>query len=94
MRVLFLSNESNRGNVLSAYGHRLDKLRKSIEARGIQTDGFSLRDARVNRPILLHPLNYPSVRQKLMEADFVHAGGDAAYVAKIWSPLMRSPRHS
>lgn len=90
MKVLFLSTESNRAGTRTAYGHRLDKLRISIEARGIQTDEFSLRDARINRPILLHPLNYPSARRKLLEADFIHAGGDAAYVAKIWSPLMRA----
>ncbi len=90
MKVLFLSIESNRAKTRSAYGHRLNKLRRSIEARGIQTDEFCLRDARINRPILLHPLNYPSARKKLLDADFVHAGGDAAYAAKIWSPLMRA----
>lgn len=88
MKVLFLSTESNRGETRSAYGHRLDQLRLSIEAKGFQTDEFSLRDARINRPILLHPLNYPAARKKLLQADFIHAGGDAAYVAKMWSPFL------
>ena len=88
MKVLFLSTESNRAQTRSAYGHRLDKLRLAIEAQGFESDEFSLRDARVHRPILLHPLNYPEAREKLLRADFIHAGGDAAYVAKMWSPFL------
>lgn len=88
MKVLFLSTESNREQTRSAYGHRLDKLRLAIEAQGFESDEFSLRDARIHRPILLHPLNYPAARDKLLQADFIHAGGDAAYVAKLWSPFL------
>ncbi len=88
VKVLFLSTESNREQTRSAYGHRLDKLRLAIEAQGFESDEFSLRDARIQRPILLHPLNYPAAREKLAQADFIHAGGDAAYVAKMWSPFL------
>lgn len=81
MRVLFLSNEYGFEKSGSAYGHRLDKLRRMIEQHGIETEFISLREQPISQPILAHPLNLAFIRKKVSDCDFIHAGGDATYTA-------------
>lgn len=90
MKVLFLSNEYGIQRSTSAYTHRLEKLRGFIQSLGIQADFLSLREQPVGKPILAQPLNLPVIRQKIAHYDFIHAGGDAAYVAAMLKPFTRA----
>lgn len=88
--VLFLSNEHSPNRRQSAYAHRLNKLQQSLDRNGFTTSYFSLRDATVGNPILLQPLNLMAAREKLSQCDFIHAGGDATYVASLWKPFTKA----
>lgn len=90
MKVLFLSTQYGVDRSGTAYSHRLEKLRHVLRQRGIQTPFLSLRDQPVGRPILAQPLNLPLMGKKMADFDFIHAGGDAAYVAALWKPFTRA----
>lgn len=90
MKVLFLSTEYGVERWNTAYTHRLRKLFFALQQLGIQTEFLSLREQPFGRPILAHPLNLPFIREKISNCDFIHAGGDAAYVAACWKPFTRA----
>ena len=85
MKVLFLSVDRG-GHALSAYEHRLRRLSNALQANGIQTSRLNLRKP-VTRPLLALPLNLPFIAKDIDKYDFVHCGGNAAYVASFLKPF-------
>lgn len=85
MKVLFLSIDRG-GPFLSAYEHRLAKLRSTLQAFGIDTKIVNLRQP-LKRPLLALPLNLPFIAERLDDFDFIHCGGNAAYAASFLKPF-------
>jgi glycosyltransferase involved in cell wall biosynthesis len=91
MKVLFLSNDYGLDRPISAYTHRLEKLRRALQHEGIETGFLSLREQPFRRPVLVHPLNLPFIRRRISNYDFIHAGGDAAFTT-AFLPRRSRPR--
>jgi len=89
-KVLFLSALYGFDRSGDAYTYRLEKLRDAIQQYGIQTEFLSLREQPVPRPVLVQPLNLPFIRERIADYDFIHAGGDTAYVAAFCKPFTRA----
>jgi glycosyltransferase involved in cell wall biosynthesis len=90
LRVVFLSNERSPERSPSAYSHRLERLCRALEARGVQTRFVALREQPIGRPILAQPLSVPFIRTHVADTDFIHAGGNAGYTAALLKRYTRA----